>query len=141
MPDDFTIDVDATAVIAALTTLGDAAQPYVNEASHRTADAIVRDARARLQRKLSGTSTGATLAGIEDRVAFDGNGYVVVSGRAEQPDLPLWLEKGTKKGKAGSHASPALAYFYSACQLEEAPHLQRIREALAAAIAEQGLGD
>lgn len=147
----FTIDVDATAVLAALASLGEAAQPYVNEASHQTADAIVSEAKRRLQRKLGPTLTptasrpdlghGLTLAGILDKPAYDGNGYVVISGREPFGNLPLWLEKGTRHGKAGSHASPALAYFYSSCQLEEGPHRRRIQEAVAQAIADRGLGD
>ena len=141
MPDGFTIDVESAAVIAALTTLGDAAQPYVNTAAHETADAMVTEAQGRLERKLGPNATGETVAGIRAFPAHDGNGYIVVSGNAETPTLPLWLEKGTKKGRAGSHSSPALAYFYSAEQLGQAPHFRRIQDALKQAIADRGLGD
>lgn len=140
MADSFSIDVESAAVIAELTTLGDAAQPYINEAAHESADSIVREAQSRLERKLSGTSTGATIAGIHDQPAYDGNGFVVISSREPMGNLPLWLEKGTKKGQAGSHASPALSYFYSAAQLEEGPHLRRIEDALQHAINDKGLG-
>jgi hypothetical protein len=141
--DGFTIDVDAAAVVAALLALGDTAQPYVNAASHLSADELVVEAKARLQRKLGPNATGEMVAGITDRPAYDGNGYVVISsGGLDNPlNLPLWLEKGTKKGAAGSHSSPALAYFYSAAQLEEAPHFRHIQEALRQAIADRGLGD
>ena len=140
MADGFSIDVDRAAVVAALLSLADAAQPYINVAAHESADSIVREAKTRLDRKLSGTSTGATVAGIHDQPAYDGNGYAVISSRDPMPNLPLWLEKGTKKGR-GTHAQPALSYFYSAAQLEEGPHLRRIDEALQHAIAEKGLGE
>jgi hypothetical protein len=141
MADGFTIDVDPSAVVAALTSLGAAAQPYINTASEATGAAFVTEAQARLARKLGPNATGETVAGIQAFPAHDGNGTIVVSGRAWMPNLPLWLEKGTKKGKAGSHSSPALAYFYSTQQLMEAPHLRRIEAALLQAIADRGLGD
>ncbi len=140
MADGFSIAVDTSALVAELLSLGDSAQPFVNEASAQSAHSIVREARARLAGKLSGHSTGQTLAGIQDRPAYDGNGWVVISDNDRMPNLPLWLEKGTRKGKAGSHAQPALAYFYSAVQIEEGPHLRRIENALGEAIAAKGLG-
>lgn len=141
MADGFTVEVDSAAVVAALATLGAAAQPYINEAAQQSAASMVREARARLQRKLGPTATGQTVAGIGSSPAHDGNGFIVVSGNERMPNLPLWLEKGTKKGRAGSHVSPALAYFYSAEQLEEGPHLRRVQDALTRAIADHGLGD
>ncbi len=140
MADGWSVEVDREAAVEALITLGDFAQPYVNEASHQSADSIVREASSRLQRKLSGNSTGETLAGIQDRQAYDGNGWVVISDNDRMPNLPLWLEKGTKRHKAGGHSQPALAYFYSAVQLEEGPHLRRIENALTNAIEAKGLG-
>lgn len=140
MADGWSVEVDSSALIADLNTLGDFAQPYVNDASHQSADSIVREASARLARKLSGNSTGETLAGIQDRPAYDGNGWVVISDNSRMPNLPLWLEKGTKRHKARGHDQAALAYFYSAVQLEEGPHLRRIENALAAAFEAKGLG-
>ena len=70
--DDFTIDVDTDAVIANLLSLGDVAQPYVNEACHQTADAMVLEAQARLERKLGPNATGEAVAGIQDRGARSG---------------------------------------------------------------------
>lgn len=140
MADGFSIAVDTSALVAALTALGDFAQPYVNEASHVSAESIVREGRSRLAGKLSGQSTGQTVAGIQARQAFDGNGWVVLSDNDRMPNLPLWLEKGTRRHKAGGHSQPALAYFYSAVQLEEGPHLRRIEHALTEAIEAKGLG-
>ena len=140
MADGWSVEVDTSALIAELNTLGDFAQPYVNEASHQSADSIVREASSRLAGKLSGNSTGETLAGIQDRPAYDGNGWVVISDNARMPNLPLWLELGTKRHKAGGHSQPALAYFYSAVQLEEGPHLRRIEQAVTDAIEAKGLG-
>lgn len=141
MADGFTIDVDTAGVVAALLTLGDAAQPYINAAAKASADELVAEAQARLERKLGPNATGETVAGIQAFPAHDGNGTIVISSNARMPNLPLWLEKGTKRHKAGGHTSPALAYFYSAEQLEQAPHLRRIQEALRQAIADRGLGD
>jgi hypothetical protein len=140
LADGFSIDVDTSALVAALTSLGDFAQPFVNEASAESAHSIVREAQSRLTSKLSGTSTGQTLQGIQDRPAFDGNGWVVISDNDRMPNLPLWLEKGTKRHKARGHSQPALGYFYSAVQLEEGPHLRRIENALGHAIDAKGLG-
>lgn len=137
MSDGFRINVETAAVVAALLSLGDAAQPYVNDAAHESAASIAREAQARLQRKLGPKATGATVAGIHAQPAADGNGSVVISGRDPKPNLPLWLEKGTR----GGHVSPALAYFYSAAQLEEGPHFRRIQDAVAQAIADKGLGE
>lgn len=140
MADGWSVDVDSAALIAELNTLGDFAQPYVNEAAHQSADSIVREAKSRLANKLSGTSTGETEAGIQDRPAYDGNGWVVISDNSRMPNLPLWLELGTKRHKAGGHSMPALSYFYSSVQLEEGPHLRRIEQAVTDAIDAKGLG-
>ncbi len=140
MADGFTIEVDTDGLVAALTQLGDRAQPFINEASRASADSIVREAKARLQRQLGPKATGAAVAGIEARPAYNGNGYVVLAATDPKPNLELWLEKGTKKGDPRSHTSPALQFFYASCQLEEGPHLRRIEQAVTAAIAASGLG-
>lgn len=141
MADGLTIEMDTTALVAALTKLGAAAQPFINAACQETANALVREMKARLQRQLGPNATGQTVAGIETRPAYDGNGFVVIADNARMPNLPLWLEKGTKKGRKRSHASSPLNFFYVSCQLEEGPHLRRITAAVTEAIAASGLGD
>lgn len=140
MSDSVTVDIDVAALIAALAALGDKAQPYVNDAAHETGDAIVQEAQARLHRQLGPDATGKTEAGIMSRPADDGLGYIVSATREPLPNLPWWLERGTKKGK-GTHANVARPFFYVSALLEESPHLRRIADAVQQAIDDQGLGD
>ncbi len=142
MTDTLTIELDADDVIAALNALGDTAQPFVTAACRETADAVANEAAARLSRQLAGTSTpsksrpdrggGLTLAGIQ--VKTSGQSFLVVSDREPFPNLPLWLEKGTK------HMA-ARPYFYNAAILEEGPHYRRIEDAIVEAIDAAGLGE
>lgn len=136
------IDIDVDGVIAALNGLGDAAKPYINTAAQETGESIVREARARLKRQVGPQATGKTEQSIVTRPAYDGNGFIVIVEREPFPELPLWLEKGTKPGKrpnrARTHARP---FFYVSAELEEGPHFRRIEGALQDAIAEKGLGE
>lgn len=141
MSDSITIEADASGLEAALNRLGATAQPFVNAASHETADAIVTEAKARLQRQLGPDATGATVAGIVDRPAFDGNGWIVIVEREALPNLPFWLEKGTKRGKPGSHTAAPRSFFYPSLAIEAGAHQRRLGDALQAAIDAEGLGD
>lgn len=141
MADGFVIDVEEAAVIAALEGFGDFAQPYVNQASRQSAESIEREAVSRLRRQLGAFSTGATEAGISSRPADDDNGYIVVSERDPFANLPLWIEKGTKKGKPGSHSEPARPFFYVSAELEKGAHFRRLEDALQAAADDRGLGE
>ena len=132
------ITLDAEEIIRALSTFGDAAQPYVDAASDETADAIVTEAQARFSRSVTSRS-GQTFAGIRKQRAPDGRGILVVSERDKFPNLPLWIEFGTKG--PGLHLLPAWYYFYPAALLEEVPHLRRIEEALQDAADDHGLGE
>jgi hypothetical protein len=135
MATDLTLDMDVTAVLAALAKLGTTAQLYVNRASKETANAIVSEARKRLARQLGPDATGRTAASLVVRPAFDGNGVVVIAERDPMPDLPLWLEKGTRRGMGPR------PYFYTSAVLEEGAHFRRIETAVQDAIDAQGLGD
>lgn len=137
----FSVDVDDAAVVAALNTLGDSAQPYINDASRESAESMEHEAESRLHRQLGPNATGQTEAGIEARPANDGNGYVVVSSNDRMPNLPLWKEKGTKKGKPRSHSEAATPYFYVSAELERGAHFRRISNALQEAIDDKGLGE
>lgn len=132
-------EFEDAAVRTVLDGLGASAQPFINAAAHETADAIVREAKARLARQLGPNATGQTVANIADRPAYDGNGYIVISEREPFPNVPLWLEKGTKKGH-GTHANYARPYFYVSAEIEAGAHYRRIGEALQAAIDAKGLG-
>lgn len=141
MADGFVIDVEAQGVIDAFTTLGDFAQPYVNAASRESAESMEAEAEARLRRQLGPNATGETEAGIASMPARDGNGYVVVSSNQRMPNLPLWIEKGTEKGKPGSHTEAARPYFYVSAELTRGSHFRRISDALQSAIDARGLGE
>lgn len=140
MADGVTFEMDTTEVIAALTALGDVAQPFINAAAQATADAIVREAKSRLQRQLGPNATGATVEGITSRPAYNNDGFIVIAEREPFPNLPFWLEKGTKKGKPRSHTSAAKPFFYASVLLEEGAHYARIVDAVQQAIDAQGLG-
>ena len=108
MADGVRVEVDAEALLAALARLPDqTAQPLVNEAARETTEAIVREAKARLARQLGPQATHKTEQSITNRPAYNGNGWIVIVEREPMPNLPLWIEKGTKRGKPGSHRSPA----------------------------------
>lgn len=134
MADIVTVSCDPTELLARLdgTTLVQALHPFIKSASRISADSIASEARARLSRQLSGTSTGATVAGI--RVKSSGNGWVVISGNLTTGRLPYWLEHGTQ------HMRPR-SYFDSSAALEEGAHRRRIEAAIQAGLSEYGLGD
>lgn len=146
--DGITAEVDADGLIAAVQRLGEwRAQAASDRASLATAHAIVREARARLSRQLGPDATGRTEAGI-DITRADRGGYIVGSGRNPMPNLPLWIEKGTRKGtritrgraRSGGNMK-ARPYFYESAELEELPHLQRVVDELQAEIDAEGLGE
>jgi len=125
---------------AALDALGDRVRPYVQRANEDTAAAIVREAKGRLQRRLGPDATGATVAGIRLDRQTRGDAVLVVSERHTLPSLPLWLEKGTKKGRS-THANVARPYFYSSAILEEAAHFRRLEAAVQDCLNDIGLGE
>jgi hypothetical protein len=148
-----TLESDATAVEAALmTAMPTSFQRLANEACRQTAEAVVREARSRLERQLKGTSVatktrpdkgqGLTLAGIHSQPAFDGDGYVVLSDREPFPNVPLYLEKGTHVGKRHNYArTDPESFFYPSIDLEVGNHERRIEQAMQDAAGESGLGD
>lgn len=137
----FSVELDDAAVIAALDAYGDRAQPYINTASHDSAESMEREAESRLRRQLGPNATGETVAGIESFPARDGNGYVVVSGNDRMPMLPDWIDDGTKRGKPRSHSEPARPYFDVSAELEKGAHRRRISDALQECADDMGLGD
>jgi len=130
MANDFTVDVDTTKLTEQCLTLGQALKPFVKVAARESADNVAREAKARLQRQLSGASTGRTVASIKVQSDRTGWGWVVVSG----PRPSLWLERGTVKMQPRS-------FFDSSAALEEGAHQRRIEAAVRAGIHEHGLGD
>lgn len=141
MSDVLTIEIDTTALVAAIDRVGAVAERRVLAAAKVTADRIVAEARSRVARR-----TGRTATGITAEVSRDGQAYVVLpfdrdfevallnAGNNQQAEnLPLWLEFGTQK-------MTARPYFFVAARLEESAHLRRVRDAITTALAETGLG-
>lgn len=133
MRNSFTIDVDATALKATLLRLDQIVKPFIKVASKISADHICADAKARLLRQLSGTSTGQTVAGIVVKSDRTGWGWIVDAGNVSTPMLDHWLESGTER-------MAARPFFYASAKVEEQAHGERIRAAIHAALSEQGLG-
>lgn len=142
MADLFTATVDASAVDRAITDMPEVLAALTIEACRVTAEDVVTDMHGRLERQLSGDSTGETAAGIHAQLAFDGNGYVVLADNARMPNLPLWIEKGTKPGKRRNFArTTPRPFFYASLEVAAGPHERRIVEAMQTAATETGLGE
>jgi len=140
--DSITVDMDLTALEQAITAMPVALRVRVNAACKTTAESAVREMKARLARQLSGQSSGQTVAGITSQPAYDGNGYVILSDNARMPNLPLWLEKGTRAGKRKNFARTApRPFFYASLVLEQGGHERRLLDAMRDAATDSGLGE
>lgn len=121
------MDMDASGLLRDLAILPERMRARFMQASRETAEALEREMKARLQRQLSPSSTGTTVASITHRIAHDGNGYVVLTERQQFPNLPLWLEKGTQPGKRRNFArTQRRPFFYASVELEAPGHERRI---------------
>lgn len=137
----FSGEVDSAAVDAAFTALPALLKAHCDDACRITAQAIVTEAKARLQRQIGPQSTGQTVAGIEAKPAYDGNGWVVLADNERMPNLPLWLERGTSPGKRRNYARTApRPFFYASIALEAVAHERRILDAMQASASDVGLG-
>lgn len=124
----YEVEVDNAELLAALDSVGDYAEVYLDRASEVTANRIAIEARSRVARR-----TGKTQEGIVVEESYLGSGYVVISARQPMPNLPHWIEKGTKFQEARPYLEPAI-------ELEREPHRGRIAEAIQRAVDEKGLG-
>jgi hypothetical protein len=131
-----TVSCDATVLLAKLDglTLGKALAPFIKGAAKVSADHIAAEAAARLSRQLSGTSSGATVAGIKVK-SSGALGWVVVSGNAKVPRLPRLLERSFK------NVARRKPYLMASAALEQSAHTDRIDAAIQAGLSEYGLGD
>lgn len=137
MPDAFTIDVDARALLDALHALGEAAEEACREAALETARRIQAGAQQRARWGATGRTREAIV--IDEGPAPLGGYRVYVGptvdeeGYQRPANLPLWLEFGTRK--MAPHP-----FLFAAARVEEGAHLERISRALQRAIDAQGLG-
>lgn len=135
------LDVDIAPALRAIEALGPAVERRVLDACEATAAAIAREAKSRLARQLGPHATGQTVEGITYRRSREGVGFVVLADNERQPNLPLWLEKGTKPGKRRNFARTApRPFFYASVELEAPGHERRLAEALGGAAHDVGLG-
>ena len=136
MPSDFTITIDGTQMREALEgdSLKAVIKGFVRGASKVSADHIAGEAKARLERQLSGASTGATVKGIVVKPDRSGWGYLVDAGNVAQPMLDRWLEKGTKTMRARP-------FFWESATLERSAHVGRVQTAIQAALSQYGLAE
>lgn len=135
MVDGFTASLDSRAVLDALHQFPDVVLKYTKPASKVSADSVQREAQRRVRR-----NTGETAAGIQVVEMTNGTGYVVYASNRRMPNLPIWIEGGTRQGKAGSRNDPGDPFFYPAVRLELGAHERRIDDAVDRAAAEVGLG-
>ena len=128
MPNQIALDVDDTALLAALDTMPDACVAHLKPESKITADNIAADAAQRIQRQ-----TGQTGDQIVVEETHNGDGYVVLV-RGDRQHIARFLEWGTVHQRA-------YPFLFASARLEEGPNLQRARLAIQDAIDEKGLGD
>jgi HK97 gp10 family phage protein len=126
--DAFTITADDTALLATLDAIPAAIQAHLKAAAKITAEAIATEARARVRRR-----TGQTGDAITVEEARSGDGYVIYVGEGRQ-HIGSFLEFGTR-------FMTARPFLFTSARVEEGAHERRARDAVQAAIDEQGLGD
>lgn len=123
-----TFTVDASALHAGLSALELDWAARTKAASAVTAAAIVREASGRVARR-----TGATAAGIHYVESRDGTGYVVLVVRANRPQVPFYLEFGTRYMDKRS-------FFYASAAVEQPGQQRRTLDAVEDAIQVNGFG-
>lgn len=151
MADAITLTLDSSGCVAALEGFAVHAVQYTKPASKITADNIQREARSRVARATGQTAEHILVSEIE-------GGYLVhtsdvrldrtpIPGKTKQRSalhkmkhVGLWLEKGIRQGKPGSHTAAPRPFFFVSAQLEMGAHERRIDEALQQAAAAEGLG-
>jgi hypothetical protein len=139
---DFTVDIDEAAMREALEgeSLRAVIKGFIKGASRISADNIAADAKARLERQLSGQSSGQTVEGIIVKSDRTGWGWIVDAGNARIPMLPRWLEGDPSHGgfKNENRRKP---FFYDSARVEQSPHERRVSSAIQAALSQYGLAE
>jgi HK97 gp10 family phage protein len=120
--------VESAALLAALDAFLAGVHRHLKPQLKITADNVAAEAGRRIRRK-----TGLTGDAITVEETHNGDGYVVFVG-GSRTHIGRFLEFGTKHQQASPFLFPAAA-------LEAGALDRRAREALQAAIDEQGLGD
>ena len=134
---EFSIELEgASGVSDMLSQFGDRLLRYTVPASRVTADKLVVE----MQRRVARGATNETAEGIQSEPLRNGDGYYVTASNRRMPNLPLWIEAGTKKGKPRSHDQAARPFFWASVRVEESAHERRISEAIDKCLRSEGLG-
>lgn len=148
------VQADPSALLRDINALPERMRVRFMRESKQTAVVLEGAMKARLQRQLSSNATGQTVAGIYHKVAYDGNGYVVLTSDArsdagqvtrgrsgfgkariapsyfQEKHVALWLEKGTRPGRRLNYArTQRRPFFYASVELEAPGHERRIKDA------------
>ena len=139
MPNSCTVSLDPTTIYERLDgeTLTSALKPFIKGASRVSADHIAAEAIARLTRQVSGAPSRhppPTVDQITVKSDRTGWGWIVDAGNLSTPMLDRWLELGTRRMQARP-------FFFDSARLEQAAHLDRVQNAVRAALSQYGLGD
>jgi hypothetical protein len=121
------IQVDNTAVLAALDAIPDAVRAHLKPESKVTADNIAAEAARRIRRR-----TGQTGDAITVEETNNGDGYVVFVGGG-RGHIGRYLAWGTTFMKGDD-------FLFASARLEEGANLRRAVLAIQDAIDEKGLG-
>ena len=124
-----TYDVDTSGLASGLTQLAADLARRTKDASEVSAAAVVREAQGRAARR-----TGATVGGIGYTESRDETGWIVSVVRPDRPNVPFWLEFGTRY-------MTARPFLYASAALEQPGHERRIQEAVAVTIQSNGFGE
>ncbi len=128
MSDSLRLEIDDTALVAALDAIPEAVHAHLKRASHVTADRIATEARARIRRR-----TGKTGDAITVEETHNGDGYVVFVGGG-RTHIGRFNEFSTQFMRAQP-------FLFASARLEAGAAFRRSADAVQAAIDAQGLGD
>jgi hypothetical protein len=134
-----TLTVETEDTIRAMRAVGYSTEQFTLPAAKITADNVQRAAQARVRRATGKTADGIVVTRYTDPKTQT-QGYQVQATRDWMPNLPLWIEYGTKKGDPHSHTQAAAPFFWPAVALEQSAHTERMAEAVQQGIDAVGLG-
>lgn len=140
---EITAVLDATQLHQRIQRLGETSMRKTKEAARVSALNIQREARSRARRQLI-NPTGVLEAGVLVNDDREEVGYVVRSvyrDARQMFNVPIWVERGTKRGDPGSHDSAPRPFFWPSVQLEIPAHERRVAEAMEQSITQEGLGE
>lgn len=140
---EITAEIDKQPFMASVNRFLDEGELRTKAAAEITANNIQNGARQRARRQLR-NPTGVLEAGIIVRDDREDVGFIVQSvyrDARQMYNVPIWVERGTKRGKPRSHDEPARPFFWPSVTEEIRPHERRIADAMDQSLNAEGLGD